>query len=112
MRPSPMVFLIFAVTLSIAIRAQAEVGVTANEVLIGNSLPLSGPLGAFGQAYVDAMNTVYDEVNSAGGIHGRRIKLLALDDAYVPQDTVKNAQRLIDKDKVFAFVGGSGSAGL
>ena len=87
----------------------AEAGVADNEVLIGQSGVLSGPLGSLGLELQEGANLYIDRVNAAGGVHGRRIRLLSMDDAYDPKRTVENTRKMIEQDKVFALFGYSGT---
>jgi branched-chain amino acid transport system substrate-binding protein len=61
---------------------RAEVGVTDNSVLIGMTAPFSGPNGAYGLDMKMVINAYFRQINDAGGIHGRRLELRALDDGY------------------------------
>ncbi|MDQ3272682.1 MAG: ABC transporter substrate-binding protein, partial [Pseudomonadota bacterium] len=72
------------------------------DLLIGASLPLTGPNAAAGQEGLAVANAVFESVNKAGGIHGRRIVLKALDDGFNPQTAAANARRL-SEDKVLAL---------
>ncbi|WP_432239600.1 ABC transporter substrate-binding protein [Herbaspirillum robiniae] len=83
----------------------AEDGVSDHEVLLGQSAPFSGPSGELGRLFLDGAQSYFDKVNAGGGIHGRRIRLLSLDDQYEPDKTVSNTTRLIHQDKVFALFG-------
>ena len=78
-------------------------------IRLGQTLPLSGPLTELGTEYRDGAQTYFKWINSKGGVHGRRIELLTLDDGYVVERTVENAKKLLDQD-VFAFFGMFGSA--
>ena len=88
--------------------ARAENGVTANEILIGQTMPYSGPLsgysglGKIAQAY-------FEKVNAEGGINGRKLKLLSLDDAYSPPKTVEQTRRLVEQDEVLLIFGTLGT---
>lgn len=79
-------------------------------IKLGQSLPLSGPLTELGSEYRDGAVAYFKWVNSKGGVNGRKIELLTLDDAYVVDKTVANAKKLLDEDNVFAFFGMFGSA--
>ncbi len=92
--------------------AHAEIGVTKDSILIGSINPLSGPPSLLGRAHWLALQVWIKEVNERGGINGRKIKLVAEDDGYVPARTRQMAKKLIAKDKVFAFLGTSGSSHL
>jgi branched-chain amino acid transport system substrate-binding protein len=84
-------------------------GVSDTEILIGQSVPKSGPQAAFGllttgmQAYFDYANAELD------GVNGKKLKLVALDDGYDPEKTVKNVNDLISQG-VFATSGILGTA--
>lgn len=73
-----------------------------SDVLIGVSLPLSGPNAAAGQEGQTVMRAYVDSVNKAGGIQGRRIVLRVLDDEFNPQKSADNARQLAN-DKVVAL---------
>ncbi len=79
-------------------------------IKLGQSLPLSGPLTELGSEYRDGAVAYFKWMNSKGGVNGRKIELLTLDDAYVVDKTVANAKKLLDEDNVFAFFGMFGSA--
>lgn len=77
-------------------------GVTANEILIGQTMPYSGPASSY--APIGKVEVAYmDFINAQGGINGRRIKLLSLDDGYSPPKTVEQTRRLIEEEGV-AFI--------
>lgn len=92
--------------------ARAETGVTSREVVIGQSLDLSGPLTALAPDIVNATNAYVDAVNVQGGVHGRRIRIVTQDDGYVPDNTVRNVRRMIEEDPVFAFMNLTGTANV
>src|SRR5574343_1971884 len=79
-------------------------------IRLGQSLPLSGPLAELGSEYREGMLAYFNALNARGGIHGRKIELLTLDDAYVVERTVENTKRLLDQEEVFALLGMFGSA--
>src|SRR5215470_18944090 len=74
-------------------------GVTDTEIWIGQTAPFSGPMSAFA-TIVRAEAAYFDKVNAEGGVNGRKIKLIALDDAYSPPKTVEQTRRLIEQDEV------------
>jgi len=76
-------------------------GITDSEIIIGSSSALTGHAGFLGTKYVHGSLAYINEINSKGGIQGRKIKLIAYDDQYDPVKTVANTQRLILDDKVF-----------
>jgi branched-chain amino acid transport system substrate-binding protein len=83
----------------------AENGVTQNEIVIGMSNALSGPASGLGTGLKAGAIAYIDKVNAAGGVNGRKIKLISYDDGYEPERTAAMTHKLIDKDKVFALFG-------
>jgi branched-chain amino acid transport system substrate-binding protein len=105
--------LIFGLTTSLvfsgAVRAAENgPGVTDAEILIGQTNPYSGPLSAYA-TQGRAQAAYYKMVNDQGGVNGRKIKLISLDDAYSPPKTVEQHRRLIESDEVFGIVGTMGT---
>ena len=90
-------------------RAAAEPGVSNAVVLLGQSVALSGPLGELGNEYRAGTQLWFDHVNSAGGIAGRQLKLLSLDDGYSTERAIANTRRLVEQDGVFAIFGQFGT---
>ncbi|WP_120504304.1 ABC transporter substrate-binding protein [Sulfitobacter mediterraneus] len=84
--------------------AYAEQGITDTEVLIGSNNDLSGPFAAFGAPATKAAQLVFDEVNEAGGIHGRKIRFVVEDHAYQMPKAIQGMNKLINGDKVFAML--------
>lgn len=90
--------------IGLPVRAQRGTapGVTSTEIRIGQTLPLSGPAAAYastGRAFAAWM----DSVNAAGGVNGRRIIVVQLDDGYSPAKTLEQSRRLVERENV-AFV--------
>lgn len=82
--------------------AQSE-GVTDREVVIGQSCQLTGPLAALSGEVRQGAKLYFDHVNNTGGVHGRKIRLVTLDDAYDPKKAAANTLELIDKHQVLAL---------
>ena len=78
-------------------------GVTDKEILIGNIMPYSGPASAYG-AIGKSIDAYIKKVNAEGGVNGRMIKFVSLDDGYNPAKTVEQARKLVEEDEVFALV--------
>ena len=97
------VLALFAQALLCAPFALAENGVTNTEILIGQTTALTGPLAELGQDSSASAKAYFDYINEQGGVHGRKIRLLTLDDGYDTAKGVANARQLIEKDKVFAL---------
>ena len=85
--------------------AQAETGITANEVLVGMSNAQSGPASALGKNMKAGAQAYFAKVNAAGGVHGRKIRLVSYDDGYEPDRAVAMTEKLISEDKVFTLFG-------
>jgi branched-chain amino acid transport system substrate-binding protein len=89
--------------------AAAEVGVTDTEIVIGSHQDLSGPLTGWGSQVKMGLEMRAKEINEAGGIHGRKIRLVIEDNGYDPKKAIMVTNKMISLDKVFAFVGNMGS---
>src|SRR5271165_2642478 len=81
-------------------RARAETpGVTDAEIKIGQTMPYSGPASAYG--VIGRTETAYFKmINEQGGVHGRKINLISLDDGYSPPKTVEQVRRLVEQEQV------------
>ncbi|MES2534527.1 MAG: ABC transporter substrate-binding protein [Pseudomonadota bacterium] len=90
----------------------ADPGVTDTEIVIGLHAPLSGPLVAFGQDPLQAAKMWYDETNKKGGIHGRKIRVIAEDDKCNATEVGTLARKFVTVDKVFLINGGSCTASV
>lgn len=84
--------------------AQAQ-GVSADEILLGQSTALTGPLAELGLEATAGSKAYFDYINARGGVHGRKIRLITLDDGYNPQTAVANVRQLIEKEQVLALFG-------
>ena len=85
-------------------------GVTDTEILLGDILPMTGPPALLGVAHNLGVKAAVAEVNAAGGINGRKLRLISEDDGYVPTRTIQGVRKLITSDKIFAFTSISGTA--
>jgi len=74
-------------------------GVTATEIKVGNTNPYSGPASAYG-TIGKAIAGYFHKVNDEGGINGRKINFISLDDGYSPPKTVEQIRRLVEQDRV------------
>lgn len=88
----------------------AEIGVTDTSVAIGMTSPFTGPNGAYGTDMRDVISAYFRQINDAGGINGRKLELIALDDGYETDRAVANTKALINDKKVFAMVASYGSS--
>lgn len=79
------------------------------ELRFGMSTALSGPVAGLGRAMKDGVELAFAEANAKGGMHGRRLRLIALDDSYHPPTAAANVKQLIERDRVLAIVGNLGT---
>jgi branched-chain amino acid transport system substrate-binding protein len=88
----------------------AVAGVSDGEVLFGMSSALSGAVKELGRGMRAGIEAAFGAANEAGGVAGRKLRLLALDDGYEPTRTRRAMQELLDQRRVFAFVGNVGTS--
>src|ERR1700722_6577491 len=109
-----MVFAAAAIPLAVGFSSDATAqkkygpGVTDTEIKIGQTMPYSGPLsslGIFGRIEAAYLR----KINEAGGINGRKVSLISLDDAFSPPKTVEQTRKLVESDEVLAIVGSFGT---
>lgn len=84
-------------------------GITPTEIVLGMSAPFNGPSRELGQSMQVGLNTYFQNVNERGGVAGRKIRLVALDDGYEPARGLANMQDLLDHHQVFAVIGNVGT---
>ena len=84
-------------------------GVSDDHVLFGQSAAFSGPAQELGTNMRLGIEAAFNEINEGGGVHGRILKLVTLDDAYEPEAAVANTLRLIEEENVFALIGEVGT---
>jgi len=93
-----------------AVAPAAEMrGVTADEIKIGQTMPYSGPVSAFGALGKGEVG-YFKMLNERGGINGRKIDLISLDDSYTPPKTVEQTRRLVESDEVALIFSSIGTA--
>ncbi|MGE5492134.1 MAG: ABC transporter substrate-binding protein, partial [Actinomycetota bacterium] len=90
--------------------ASADPGITDNAITIGMSAPFSGPNGAYGEDMKTAITAYFNQVNKSGGVNGRKLELVALDDGYETDKAVANTKALIEDKKVFSLLAFYGSS--
>ena len=101
-----------ALCLGLGSAKATEAGVTDTEILIGQPAPLTGPLAELAPDIVNATKALFDGVNEKGGIHGRKLRTLTMDDGYVVENTVKVVNHMIDKEPVFALINMTGTSNV
>jgi branched-chain amino acid transport system substrate-binding protein len=84
-------------------------GVTDTEIRFGISAPFSGPAKELGHQMKLGIETAFNQINNAGGVHGRQLRLVAADDGYEPTRTTETMKQLYEKDQVFGINGNVGT---
>ena len=84
-------------------------GVSDDEIILGMHTDISGPVSSFGKYSVEGVQMRIDEINKAGGIHGRMLKIIAEDHQYQVPRAVQAANKLLNKDKIFLMVASLGT---
>ena len=102
--------IVFGLSLSIAATSAQQKDTqipsdSKNTILLGQSLPLSGPSAQIGKKYQAGAQAWFNEVNRKGGINGKKIRLISLDDQYEPELTIINTKRLLEKPNLLALFG-------
>src|SRR6195952_4434223 len=85
-------------------------GIAPAEIVIGTHQDLSGPIKVWGVPVSYGMKMAVEEINAAGGINGRKLKMILEDNGYDPKKAVLASQKMVERDKIFAMIGGMGSA--
>jgi branched-chain amino acid transport system substrate-binding protein len=98
-----------AISLLATTLARAEDGVTADTVVFGQAAVLQGPAAALGTGMRAGIQAAFEEANRQGGIQGRKLKLISIDDGYEPDKAIAATKKLIEEDKVFALIGPVGT---
>src|SRR5947209_5652311 len=83
-------------------------GVTDSEIKLGTTATYSGPVSAIA-SYGEAQVAYFKMINDRGGINGRKINFISLDNAFSPPKTVEQTRRLVESDGVFAIAGALGT---
>lgn len=84
-------------------------GVTDTEIKFGNTMPYSGPASSLGTVG-KIMSAYFDMINEKGGVNGRKLNMVSLDDGFAPPKTVEAAKRLVESDQVSFIYGTMGTA--
>ena len=102
--------LLAVAAIAVSTLAAAEPGVTDNSITLGMTSPFTGTNGVYGTDMRQVIQTYFDQVNKAGGVNGRKINLVALDDGYETDRAVANTKSLIEEKNVFALLASYGSS--
>src|SRR6516165_2743635 len=100
--------LLLAACEAMANEKQYGPGVTDTEIKIGQTVPYSGPASAF-SSYGRVMTGYFQMLNEKGGINGRKVNLISLDNAYSPPKAIEQTRKLVEDDGVLAEVGTVGT---
>jgi branched-chain amino acid transport system substrate-binding protein len=105
--PAAVASLLVAIVASISPSASGQTakygaGVTDTEIKLGQTVPYSGPASAFG-TIGRAQQAYFAKINTEGGINGRKVTLISVDDGFNPAKTVEQTRRLIEADQVLAM---------
>jgi len=96
-------------TTLIAGTAIAEDGVSADTIVFGQAAVLDGPASALGLGMKAGLDAAFAEINAKGGVHGRKIKLISMNDGYEPDRSITATKKLIEDEKVFGLIGPVGT---
>jgi len=92
-----------AISVSTMAQKKYDTGATDTEIKIGDTKPYSGPASAYG-TIGKAISAYFDKINAEGGINGRKVKYISLDDGYNPAKTVEQVRKLVEEEEVlFVF---------
>jgi branched-chain amino acid transport system substrate-binding protein len=94
-----------AAATSLAIPASADAGISDHKIVLGQSAAFSGPAAQLGIQLHAGAKTYFDQVNAQGGVFGRKIEIIKLDDKYEADLAAANTKKLIEVDEVFALFG-------
>jgi branched-chain amino acid transport system substrate-binding protein len=84
-------------------------GITANEIVLGMSAPLSGSARDLGLQMQTGIETAFSSTNEEGGVNGRNLRLVTADDGYEPARTAETIKDLYERDRIFGFIGNVGT---
>lgn len=98
-----------ALLVASAALGEEQPGVSDRSILFGQSAAFSGSAQELGRNMRLGMQAAFREVNEQGGVHGRRLELVSLDDGYEPEAAIDNTRQLIEGERVFALIGAVGT---
>lgn len=102
------VALTLALSLSLVPTLTAQ-GVTDTEIVLGQACALKGQAAGLGTGMQTGLQVWFDRVNAQGGVNGRKIRLVSVNDGYEPERCAAAVKMLIEQEKVFAVIGGVGT---
>jgi branched-chain amino acid transport system substrate-binding protein len=98
------VALALGIAVALGAASKAPPGVTPSEIVVGTHVDLSGPLSQEGTAVRNGLITAFDEVNAAGGVNGRKLRLIVADNDYSPKKAMAVVKTFIERDHVLAVL--------
>jgi len=101
-------FVVF-ITLFLSSGVRSGPGVYSDKIIFGQTAALDGPAAALGRGMNLGISAAFAQANKQGGVNGRQLKLVALDDGYEPDQAISNTKKLIQEKNVFALIGGVGT---
>ncbi len=93
-----------AVTAAFAAEKKYDPGASDTEIKIGQTMPYSGPASGYGTQGRTEL-AYWKMINSKGGINGRKVTLLSMDDSYSPPKTVEQTRKLVEQEEILADIG-------
>src|SRR3954453_24059159 len=103
-------FLAFALGVGAAqAQKKYDPGASDTEIKLGQTMPYSGPLSGF-ITLAKAEIAYFQMINDQGGVNGRKINMISLDDGFSPPKTVEQTRRLVEQDQVLAISGSLGTS--
>ena len=109
LRLSAIALWVLMLSAPVGAQKKYDPGVTDTEIKLGQTMPYSGPVSAAG-VIGRAERAYFKMLNEQGGINGRRVTFISLDDGYSPPKTLEHTRRLIEQEQVLAIMGSFGSA--
>ena len=92
-----------------AVTSLPSIGIFSQRILFGQSAAFTGPAQELGKSMRRGIEAAFQEVNRKGGVHGRGLDLVSLDDAYEPEAAIANTLHLIEEEAIFALIGAVGT---
>lgn len=87
----------------VPLASMAEPGIGPNEILLGQTIGVTGPVASQVKEMLEGAKIYFDAVNKSGGINGRKVRINTVDDGFDPKRALENAKGLVEKDNVFAL---------
>lgn len=89
--------------------AADEVGVLTDKIVFGQAAAFEGPAAALGNGMRLGIKAAFAEVNKTGGLKGKKLELITIDDSYEPDKSIKAVKKLLHEKKVFSLIGAVGT---